>query len=263
MFLHHFKMSAHPFQESPPLDWILNDDRFSQSLARLEYFSNQGSLALVIGQTGVGKSTLLRLFIQSLSKNRYRPVYIHHSGINPAAILRLIVTELGEAPKCGKDRLFLQIIERCRKNDLTTVLLIDEAHLIDPQALTHLRLILSSALEADLPVKMVLSGQEPLARLLCRTSLSDLSNRVSVRCHLHPLSKDQTLAYIDSRVRCAGGCEKAFDPEAKSLIHDYASGIPRQINNIATACLLHAAARNLQKVDESLVNDTMAEFHLP
>lgn len=98
MFLHHFKMSAHPFQESPPLDWILNDDRFSQSLARLEYFSSQGSLALVIGQTGVGKSTLLRVFIQSLSKNRYRPVYLHHSGIQPAAILRLIVIELGTRP---------------------------------------------------------------------------------------------------------------------------------------------------------------------
>lgn len=84
-----------------------------------------------------------------------------------------------------------------------------------------------------------------------------------MRCHLHPLSKDQTLAYIDSRMHCAGGSEKVFDPEAKSLIHDYASGIPRQINNIATACLLHAAARNLQKVDESLANDTMAEFYLP
>jgi general secretion pathway protein A len=263
MFLNHFKMSAHPFQERPPVEWILNDNRISQSLARLEYFARQGTLALVIGQTGVGKSTLLRLFIQSLSKNRYRPLYLHFTGIPSSALLRLIVTQLGEAPRRGKDNLFLQILDRTGNGDLTTLLIIDEAHLIDPEALTDLRLLVSSALDTDVPIKIVLSGQESLARLLARASLSDLVNRITVRCHLFALTKDQTGSYIDYRMRCAGSNEKVFEPEAKSLIHDYASGIPRQINNIATACLLNAAAQNLPKIDEPLVTDTMAEFRLP
>jgi general secretion pathway protein A len=263
MFLNHFKMSGHPFQESPPIEWILNDHRISQSLARLEYFSRHGTLALVIGQTGVGKSTLLRLFIENLSKNRYRPVYLHFTGINSSALLRLIVTQLGEAPKRGKDTLFLQILDRTGNGDLTTILIIDEAHLIDPQALTDLRLLVSSAVDTDIPLKIVLSGQEPLARLLARASLKDLVNRITVRSHLVALTKDQTGSYIDSRMRYAGSNEKVFEVEAKRLIHDYASGIPRQINNIATACLLNAAARNLQKINESLVTGTMTEFHLP
>ena len=61
MFLNHFKMNDHPFQERPPVEWILNDNRISESLARLDYFAQQGTLALLIGQTGVGKSTLLRV----------------------------------------------------------------------------------------------------------------------------------------------------------------------------------------------------------
>ena len=263
MFLNHFKMSGHPFLERPPMEWILNDERFSQSLARLEYFSQQGTLALVIGQTGVGKSTLLRVFIQNLSKNRYRPIYLHFTGIKSSALLRLIVTQLGEAPRRGKDNLFLQILDRTKNGDLTTVLIIDEAHLIDTEALTDLRLLVSSALDTDVPIKIVLSGQEGLAKLLARASLSDLVNRITVRCHLFTLTKDQTGSYIDSRMRYAGSNEKVFEVEAKSLIHDYASGIPRQINNIATACLLNAAARDLHKINESLVTDTMAEFRLP
>ena len=263
MFLNHFKMSGHPFQESPPLEWILNDQRFSQSMARLEYFSRQGTLALVIGQTGVGKSTLLRLFIQKLSKNRYRPVYLHFTGINSSALLRLIVSQLGEAPRRGKDALFVQILDRIRNGDLTTILIIDEAHLIDPQALTDLRLLVSSAVDTDIPLKIVLTGQEALAKVLARASLRDFVNRISVRSHLVALTKEQTNSYIDSRMRSAGSNEKVFEMEAKSLIHDYASGIPRQINNIATACLLNAATRNLQKVNESLVTDTMGEFHIP
>jgi len=216
-----------------------------------------------MGQTGVGKSTLLRLFIQNLSKNRYRPVYLHFTGISSSALLRLVVTQLGEAPRRGKDTLFLQILERTRKGDLTTVLIIDEAHLIDPAALTDLRLLVSSAVDTDLPIKIVLSGQETLARILSRASLTDLVNRITVRCHLFALTKDQTSSYIDSRMRSAGSNEKIFEAEAKSIIHDYASGIPRQINNIATACLLNAATRNLKVINESLVTETMTEFQLP
>jgi general secretion pathway protein A len=263
MFLNHFKMNAHPFQERPPVEWILNDNRISQSLARLDYFAGQGTLALVIGQTGVGKSTLLRLFIQNLAKNRYRPIYLHFTGIPSSGLLRLIVTQLGEAPRRGKDNLFVQILDRTAKGDLSTLLIIDEAHLIDPQALTDLRLLVSSALDTDLPLKILLSGQESLARLLARASLSDLVNRITVRCHLSALTKEQTASYIDSRMRSAGSHDKVFQPEAKALIHDYATGIPRLINNIATACLLNAAARNLNQIGDPLVNDTMAEFRLP
>lgn len=263
MFLNHFKMNGHPFQERPPVQWVLNDNRISQSLARLDYFARQGTLALLIGQTGVGKSTLLRLFMQNLSKNRYRPLYLHFTGIPSAGLLRLIVSQLGEAPRRGKDNLFLQILDRTAKEDLSTILIIDEAHLIDPQALTDLRLLVSSALDTDAPVKIVLCGQEPLARLLTRASLSDLVNRITVRCYLGALTNEQTTSYIDFRMCSAGSNEKVFEPEAKSLIHDYASGIPRQVNNIATACLLNAAAQKLNKINEALVSDTMAEFRLP
>jgi hypothetical protein len=39
--------------------------------------------------------------------------------------------------------------------------------------------------------------------------------------------------------------------------------VPRQINNLATACLLQAAVRNAARVDEPLPRQTLAEFHLP
>jgi general secretion pathway protein A len=263
MFLNHFKMMDHPFQEAPPLDWVLNDHRFDQAMARLDYFAKQGSLALLTGQTGVGKSTLLRLFIQKLPKNRYHPVYLHFTGVNAIALLRLIVTHLGEAPKRGKDALFMQIYDSISKANLTSILIIDEAHLLDLNALTSLRLLISSAVDTSLPLKMLLCGQEPLARLLAQTSLRDLLNRTSVRSHLAPLTREQTASYIDYRMQAAGSHEKIFDPEAKALIHDYATGIPRLINNIATACLLNAAARKIHKINHDLVTNTMTEIHLP
>jgi general secretion pathway protein A len=261
MFFTHFNLSDHPFCENPPMESLLCDERFDRALARLKFFEQTGSLALIIGQTGAGKSTLLRFFKQNLPKNRRRPLYLHLTQISSNALLRMIVTRLGEAPRMGKDRLFLQLVDRVRKNEGETLLIIDEAHLLPSQALTDLRLLISSGLDPDLPLKIVLCGQEPLALLLKRSAHADLVGRICIRIRLDALSTAQTTAYIDHRIRAAGGSQKLFTAEAKQLIHDYSGGVCRHINNIATACLIHACDKNMQLVDETIVIESLNEFH--
>ena len=141
--------------------------------------------------------------------------------------------------------------------------MIDEAHLIQPEALTDLRLLVSSLGEQEPTLKMVLSAQETLRDQLKRACHADLVHRISVRYHMPNMSPEQTASYIDHHMKTAGASEKVFEPEAKSLIHDYAGGLARQVNNVATACLINAATANLQKINEPLVNQTMAEFQLP
>lgn len=262
MFLNHFALTAHPFAEKPPIDWLLRDERIDQALARLKFFEQQGAIALIIGQTGLGKSSLLRLFIDQLPHNRYHPVYLHLTPLNANAFLRMIVTKLGEKPMMGKDRMLLQILERIKLNDKCTLFVIDEAHLIDPKILTDLRLLIS-AIDEDVSLKILLCGQESLNQILKRSSHADLVQRITLQFVMQPLSNEKTGAYIDYRITKAGGSTKIFEPESKNLIHDYTGGVPRQINNVATACLINAAARGLKKIAEALVNETMVEFHLP
>lgn len=262
MFLNHFDLTAHPFAEKPPIDWLLRDERTDQALARLKFFEQQGAIALIIGQTGLGKSSLLRLFIDQLPHNRYHPVYLHLTPLNANAFLRLIVTKLGEKPLMGKDRMLMQILDRININDKCTLFIIDEAHLIDPKILTDLRLLISS-IDQEVSLKILLCGQESLNQILKRSSYADLVQRITLQFVMQPLSQEKTVAYIDYRITKSGGVTKIFEAEAKSLIHEYTGGVPRQINNVATACLINAAARNIKKITEPLVNETMAEFSLP
>lgn len=262
MFLDSFDLTTHPFTERPPVEWLLRDPRIDQAMARLKFFRQQGVIALITGQTGIGKSTLLKLFIHELPHNRFDPVYVHLTPLKATAFLRLIVTRFGEAPRIGKDRLFLQIINRIKQNEKSTILIIDEAHMIDPEALTDLRLLVS-CMDVELPLKIILCGQEPLRNVLKRSVHADLVHRITVRCILSALSKDQTSAYIDNRMHLAGASTKIFTPEAKELIHDYTGGVPRQINNVATACLINAASQNKKSITEDLTNSAMAEFTLP
>jgi general secretion pathway protein A len=262
MFLSHFSLNEHPFMEQPPIGWLMRDPRFDEALAGLQFFEQQGSIGLILGQTGIGKSSLLRLFMHELPQNRYQPLYLHLTPINANAFLRLMVNSLGEKPRIGKDRMLLQILDRINQNEKDTLLIIDEAHLIDPKTLTDLRVLISSIGER-VPLKILLCGQEDLRHVLKRSSHADLLHRITLRIFLKPYTKDQTAQYIANRITKAGGSDKIFEPEAKALIHDYAAGIPRQINNIATACLLAAISRAIEKINDALVNNIMAQFQLP
>jgi len=61
----------------------------------------------------------------------------------------------------------------------------------------------------------------------------------------------------------AGGSPKAFDDSVKDMIHDFTGGVPRQINNLATVCLLQATARKLARIDEDLFQQAAQEVQLP
>jgi general secretion pathway protein A len=257
-------MTTQPFTERMPVDRILEDERVAQGLARLAYFVESGSIALVTGHTGVGKSSLIKLFLRTLSPHSIRPIYLYLTRVNATGLLKLIVTSLGEEPKRGKERLFLQILKKTREADGTTLLIIDEAHLIDPEALTDLRLLVTSTIDDEQsPLKILLSGQESLRDQLKRSNHADLVHRINVRFHMPALTAEQTASYIDFQMKSAGASDKVFETESKKLVHDYASGLPRQINNIATACLINAATKDCQKIAANLVNETMDEFRLP
>jgi general secretion pathway protein A len=263
MFLSHFKFTSQPFAERVAANAFWQDDRLQQGLARLRYLAEHATLGLVTGPSGVGKSVLLKRFVQDLSGPGYRPVYLHLTHLPAAGLLKLLVAKLGEVPRRGKDRLFQQILDNARQVEGGLLLILDEAHLLDADALTCIRLLVSSALDDAPPLKVVLAGQEPLRHTLRQSVHAALLSRIGVRHHLMPLTKDETQTYIDFQLKQAGGSEKLFDTEVKHLIHDYSGGIPRQINNLATACLLAAATQDVSRINEAVLRQTLNEFQLP
>lgn len=263
MFLTHFQFTSQPFAERVTADGLWLDDRTRQALARLHYVAQNATVALITGPSGVGKSALLKRFLHELSGPQWTPVYLHLTHLPAAGLLKMLVAKLGEVPRRGKERLFEQILEKARQAEGSLLLIIDESHLLDSDALTDIRLLISSALDDAPPLKVVLAGQEPLRHTLRQSGHAALLSRIVVRHHLAPLTREQTATYIDFQLKQAGGSEKLFEETTKKMIHDYSGGIPRQINNLATACLLQAAVENSPRVSEAILQQTLGEFHLP
>jgi len=264
MFTNHFKMNALPFTERIPCERILKDERLNQALARLQYFLSDGSIALVTGHTGAGKSSLIKLFLQSVQNHgaNFHPVYLYITDLRITSILKFIVSGLGETPRHTKGLVFKQIVDITKRSRASIVIIIDEAQLLTPEALTDLRLLVSSALDEIPPVKIILSGQQKLRQTLKFPALADLANRITIHYHLPALTTIQTYAYITHHLRSVGANENIFDRSVTDLIHEFSAGLPRQINNIATACLIQAHIQKVYRVDHHLFSQAAADCRL-
>lgn len=263
MFLTHFQLASQPFAERLAAEALWQDERMRQGLARLSYLAEQATVGLITGASGVGKSALLKRFLHEWTGPQRQAVYLHLTHLPAAGLLKLLVSRLGETPRRGKEKLFEQILAKAAQQEGTLLVVVDEAHLLDADALTDLRLLISSALDEAPPLKVVLAGQEPLRQTLRQSLHAALLGRIAVRQHLAPLTKEQTAAYIDYQLKQAGGSEKLFERGVKDAIHDYSGGVCRQINNLATACLLQAAAEKAARVSDAILRQTLAEFQLP
>jgi general secretion pathway protein A len=255
-------MKSQPFAEKITVHQIFQDERITQGLARLLFMLSYGQIALITGHTGSGKSTLIKLLLNNLPQNQYWPVYVHFTHVRASSLFKLIVKALGEVPKLTKEQVFLQIMDKTQSNNMTVVIIIDEAHLLDTKSIVDLRLLVSSALDEKPPLKLILSGQDDLIHKLKRSDFTDFAHRVSVCCQMKPLTKAQTVAYMDFQMKYAGASERVFDTEVKETIYEYSNGIARQINNIATGCLINGAIQNVQKINMEILNQTMNEFRL-
>lgn len=262
MYLEHFRLRTQPFTEHAAAAALWQDARMKEGLARLEFLLTLGELGMVTGPSGVGKSALIKRFLHRLTPQQCEVVYCHLTQLPSSGLLKLIATQLGEPSRRGKDRMYEQILERARRSEGTLLLIFDEAHLLGSEALTDLRLLISSAIDVGPPLKILLVGQDSLRGTLKRAQHADLLNRVSVRYQLRPLSKEQTSQYVDFQISQAGGDAKLFGEEVKDLLHDFTGGLPRVINNLAIACLLQATAANAARIDEQVFRQAAGEFQL-
>jgi general secretion pathway protein A len=260
-YLDYFKLRSQPFSEHALRDSLWNDSRMEEGLSRLNHLVQSGVLGLVTGASGLGKSALLKRFMSEQSPQICQTIYCHLAHLPANGLLKLVLSQLGEVPKRGKDKLYSQILDRARRTEGTLVLIFDEAHLLSGDALVDLRLLVSSAIEVGPPLKILLVGQDHIRQTLKRSEYTDIVNRISVRYQLRPLTKDQTRQYIDYQVGHHGGDVKIFDEGVKDQIHEFTGGNPRGINNAAIACLLHATSKRTMRIDEATFRQASQELH--
>jgi MSHA biogenesis protein MshM len=133
------------------------------------------------------------------------------------------------------------------------VILVDEAHHLTNLWLEDLRMLLSTEMDSASLATLVLVGHPELSSRLRMACHEALWGRISFRYHLRPLSLKETADYIANHIRVAGWRGEAlFSDGFISKAHEYAAGLPRQLNQICTYALVAAMAQGAKVIDETL-----------
>ncbi len=141
-YLEYFGFSAEPFSNAPLHRFYFDSRQHAGAMMRLRHsVDTMKGLALLVGDIGLGKTTLARRLLESLPEHEYEAamLVIVHSGITPAWLLRRIALQLGvESPADDKLTILSQLYQRLLKihqQGRKAVIIIDEAQMLESRAL--------------------------------------------------------------------------------------------------------------------------------
>jgi general secretion pathway protein A len=242
-----------------------------RSLAVLYYgVRRHKGFVVVTGEVGTGKTLLLRCLLRLLEESKdVSYAYVFNSRLTPLEFLQYVMADFG-LPVAGKNKgellfeLGRYLVERSARK-MTTVLVIDEAHLLSEELLEEVRLLSNLETFDDKLIQIVLVGQPELDLKLDSVGLRQLKQRIALRTQLLPMSLDEAGRYIEQRLQIAGGDErvlKLFPPQTSAKVFTYARGFPRLINSICENALVAAYACQAWTVTPEMIDDIARELRL-
>jgi type II secretory pathway predicted ATPase ExeA/ActR/RegA family two-component response regulator len=256
-------LSKEPFSTSPDPAFFYESASHKAVLYRLQIaIKLKRGLSLVLGDVGMGKTTLSRRLIQLLKREEN---VSSHLVLNPvyeteAEFLTALVKLFGITAPSGPLPVTrsLEILEgylfdKGVEQERTVVLLIDEAQRLSSAALELLRALLNYETNEYKLLQLILMGQmELLPRI---RDMKNLWDRISLKCVIDPFDEADTEAMIAFRLRKAGYTARRnlFAPEAIAEIYRHSQGSPRRITTLCHDALEQLVIADKDEVDEAIV----------
>jgi general secretion pathway protein A len=264
MYLTFYGLAEKPFNATPDPRFLYISAGHRDALTQLRYgVQERKGFIVLTGRVGTGKTTLLNVLRQRLDAQT-STAFVAHSTLSFDGILEYVLEELGIAKgeQSRAQRLLAlnrYLIERERAGQ-NTVLILDEAQNLAPSTLEEIRLLSNFETPTAKLLQILLVGQPELKAKLELPELHQLRERIALRCHIAPLSLDETREYIRTRLRIAGARDLGiFTDAALERIREHSAGIPRRINILCDHCLLFGYADQERRIDAPLV-DQAAEY---
>lgn len=269
--------SEPPFNQTPDTDFFYLSKQHLAALYHLQYGMLSDGFTMLTGEVGLGKTLLCRQLLKIRVKG-IKTVYIYNTYINLVDLLKSIYYDLtGIGLVCeSSGKCFYainQVLLRMAKEGEKVVIVIDEAHCLEPGVLEGLRHLSNLETEKSKLLSFLMVGQPELEKRLAKKDMRQLAQRISVRHVLKPLAYRDTRDYIDHRMKLAAANSAVdagqlvfhypspfFSEYAKYMVYRYSRGVPRRINQICDRALLACAVKGDRKIGSWTVRRAAREI---
>ena len=246
MYQEHFGLARPPFKITPDTSLFFEGSQRGAALDALVYAISSGEgIIKVVGEVGSGKTMLCRMLEVRLSSD-VDVIYVANPSLSPDNILHLIAHELhldvsDEMSKVSvMQKIQSHLLEKHAANR-QVVLFVEEAQSMPIETLEEIRLLSNLETDENKLLQMVLFGQPELDEKLSAPHIRQLKERITHSFNLSPFPPDDTLEYLNFRLRAVGyKGPDVFNKKTAGVVKKYSDGLTRRINILADKSLLAA-----------------------
>lgn len=258
-----FGLTTEPFSTSPHPDFFYLSKTHATILFKAQILMElRRGLGLILGDVGVGKTTLLRkLYITVSNESNYSPhVILDPYAESELALLQKINDAFGlrnghrtanDYQKAIEQYLFRQRIEENK----IIVLFIDEGQRLSVPAIEILRTLLNYETNDEKLIQLIIFGQMEVLPMI--SGIKNFWDRIALKYIIKPLAEDEVRELIYYRLKVAGypdDCAHLFPDATVKVVYRYTKGYPRRI-----VCLCHDALEYLVMHDQHVVSPKIVE----
>ncbi len=266
MYESYYGLTSKPFQLNPDPSFYYASKQHRRAMAYLEYgLSQNEGFIVVTGEVGAGKTTIVRGLLNDLDQTKVVAGQLVTTQLGAEDTLRMVAAAFGVPTKnAGKSDMLLSLeaylIDVTRQGK-RCLLVVDEAQNLTPRAVEELRMLSNFQFGTQALLQSFLIGQPEFRKIMQSQEMLQLRQRVIAACHIGPMDREETQAYIEHRLRCAGSTGlPRFDSEAFDAIFQASGGVPRRINAHCDRLLLSGYLNGKSEFVRADVEDVAREI---
>ena len=259
MYQEHFGLRRPPFKITPDTSLFFEGNQRGAALDALMYAISSGEgIIKVVGEVGSGKTMLCRMLEVRLS-NDVDVIYIANPSLSPDNILHVIAHELhldvnNEMSKVDLMQRIQAYLLKKHADNRQVVLFVEEAQSMPIETLEEIRLLSNLETDHNKLLQMVLFGQPELDEKLSQPHIRQLKERITHSFYLSPFPPDDTLQYLNFRLRAVGyKGPDIFNKKTAGVVKKYSDGLTRRINILADKSMLAAFSEGSHTVTSTHV----------
>lgn len=262
----HWKLRDKPFEEVCDTRFFFESDDHREALDRMLYIvkDRNMNMGLLTGEVGSGKTITKNVFQNSLPRQNFEVVVFENSNFPFTDILfdivnrisfrdpRIAMTEETENPE-RNDKYLLTSLFKEKLDTLVYeekrhfVIIFDEAQLMESNVIDEVKNLTNITSETTNFMTIFLVGQPELREKI--RVMKQVDQRIFLRFHLNNLDYNNTVKYIQHRLRVAGLQEGTiFTSLAFEIIFRKTGGVPREINRLCKLALTYGFAQNSSEI---------------
>lgn len=233
-----FGLKQNPFRDTLDTDLFFRTRQHEEALIKIKIgVEDRHALIMLTGQSGTGKTLVSQLVLRGLDQSRYIPAFIYaYPGMSKGALLGAILGEIGitHPARYTQQRLsqFQDQALALHQKGRRLVIIIDEAHFLQADALHLLRTLSNLETEQEKLVTVALVAEQTLTRRLRLPSYASLRSRITFAVNLDPLTREETEQFVKFRLLKCGGPVQLLDERGYEEVYQLSGGVPREINRL-------------------------------